>query len=281
MTDTDASSVLAVSVAYNSVEVLPTMASSLPDGVRLVVVDNGPEDGARDWATANGHLLVTPRENVGFGPACNLGAAAAGSDFILFINPDARLGDGALHALLGAASAHPAAVAFGPEIQRADGSVFRYRPSILLGRRAARKYPARPKKLCQVPSLNGACFLCRRDAFERVGGFDDNIFLYFEDDDLSLRLSEQEGPLLYVPAAKVFHASGGSTPEGPSLACFKGYHYSLSHAYILRKRGYRLPRLRAMASVVRRMVSARMIKSSSYRSYAIGRWKGILKALQI
>lgn len=278
MTDTDAGSVLAVSVAYNSFDVLPEMASSLPDKVRLAVVDNGPDDGIRAWTATNGHLLVAPAENVGFGPACNLGAAAADSDFILFINPDARLADGALDALLDAARTHPEAVAFGPEIQRADGTIFRYRPSTLLGRAVARQYPARPEYLCEVPTLNGACFLCRRKAFEQVGGFDTNIFLYFEDDDLSLRLAAQAGPLLYVPKAQVIHASGGSTPEGPQLSRFKGYHYSVSHAYILRKHGQHLPRLRALGSVLRRLVSVRMIKSSTYRNYAMGRLRGGLQA---
>lgn len=56
-----------------------------------------------------------------------------------------------------------------------------------------------------TPSLNGAGLLCRRQAFEAVGGFDENVFLFFEDDDVTIRLSAQAGPLYYVPSAKAYH----------------------------------------------------------------------------
>ena len=276
----DAPTVLAVTVAYSSAHVIGAMAASLPPGVRLAVVDNGPDDGARAWARAAGHLLVEPGRNLGFGTACNRGAAAADSDFLLFINPDARLAPGALAALLDAARAHPEASAFGPAVCRADGSVYRYRPSILLGRAAALKYRARPQRVTAVPSLNGACFLVRRAAFAAVGGFDEKIFLFFEDDDLSLRLSETQGPLLYVPTARVEHASGGSSVERPETARLKGFHYAWSYVYIQRKRGRRLAWPRAALRVLRRLISARMVKSPPYRNYALGQWKGLMASLR-
>ena len=60
--------------------------------------------------------------NLGFGTACNLGARNAPEELILFLNPDARLCDGALAALRDAARAYPDAVAFNPLIVKEDGS---------------------------------------------------------------------------------------------------------------------------------------------------------------
>ena len=95
----DTPDVTVITVAYSSMDVLPAMAASLPKGVPLVVVNNGPDDGVVAWARAQGHRLIEPGRNLGFGAACNLGTEAARSDFLFFLNPDARLTPGALPAL--------------------------------------------------------------------------------------------------------------------------------------------------------------------------------------
>ena len=79
-----------------------------------------------------------------------------------------------------------------------------------------------------------------------------------------------------MPAAKVEHASGGSSVEGPEIARFKGFHYARSYVYIQRKRGRRLAWPRAALRVFRRLISARMVKSPPYRNYALGQLKGLL-----
>ena len=53
--------------------------------------------------------------------------------------------------------------------------------------------------------MGGAAIFLKKENFKKVGGFDEEIFLYHEDDDLSLRLKNEVGSLMYCPQAKIFH----------------------------------------------------------------------------
>ncbi|MAC81344.1 MAG: glycosyl transferase [Rhodobacteraceae bacterium] len=268
-----------ITVAYSSMDVLPAMADSLPGDVPLIIVDNGPDDGVRDWARAAGHQVILPGRNLGFGVACNLGAEAAQTEFLFFLNPDARLESGAIDALLDAASRHPDSPAFGPAILKENGEIFRVNASRILARRDRVKPPARPDTEIELRHLNGAAILARAQAFHAVGGFDPAIFLYFEDDDLSLRLSDRFGPLIYVPDAHVVHASAGSTAPSPELARFKGYHYARSQMIVMSKHGRKVPYLQGFLSSLRRLASVRNLSRPEKWQEARGRWQGTLSIL--
>lgn len=272
-------SVTVVSVAYNSFGVLPEMAQSLPVSCPLVIVDNGPDDGLRAWAQAHGHRLIVSDENLGFGRACNLGAQGATSDFIFFLNPDARLSPEALPALLDAAARNPQSPAFGPAFQDDSAAPYKVRPSKILKRSLFAPRYLVPENETTVPSLNGAGMLVRRSAFEAIGGFDDNIFLFFEDDDISLTLSKQVGPLTYVPAAHVYHAIGGSSPETPALLEFKAYHYTRGYIYAMRKHGRHFGRLRVALSVLTRALSPKTFSNEGRRANLRGRLRGLRSML--
>lgn len=264
-----------ITVAYHSFAVLPAMAASLPPGVRLVVVDNGDDDGLRGWAAGRGgvRLIVAPG-NRGFGAACNLGAATAESGLLLFLNPDAQLLPGCLAALLAAAGRWPAAAAFGPLLIDAGGRaghkghtalapLDRFGPGVA------------PQAEAEVPVLSGAALLVRRAAFAAVGGFDPALFLYYEDDDLCLRLRAAAGPLVLVPGAQVRHSAGHSTARSPGLARLRGYHLMRSYMLAARKHGLPLPLLTGLIGSLRFALSRPGLFSATGRAHAAGRLAGL------
>ncbi|MEM8732197.1 MAG: glycosyltransferase family 2 protein, partial [Pseudomonadota bacterium] len=136
------------------------------------------------------------------------------------------------------------------------------------------KPPARPDHEIALRSLNGAAIFARAEAFHTVGGFDPKIFLYFEDDDLTLRLSDRFGPLTYVPSARVTHASAGSTAPSPELSRFKGYHYARSEIYVMSKHGRKYAYLKGLFSAARRLISIRNLSRADKWNDAQGRWRG-------
>ena len=75
---------------------------------------------------------------------------------------------------------------------------------------AHRVPPALLRPLLGPGWLTAACWLMRREAFEQVQGFDEAMFLYFEDVDLSLRLRHRGWKLRFVPEAAAFHIKGAS-----------------------------------------------------------------------
>lgn len=250
------SDVSVVSVSFNSAGILPEMISTLPKGVRLIVVDNGGDDhdALDDLSRKHGFDLVRSPVNLGFGTACNLGARHSESQFILFLNPDAKLRRGAIEALLACADQRPDAVGFGPIIRNADGTVLVRGICRILPKDALSPYRDAPvDRDVDLPILSGAALMVRRQAFEAVGGFDEHIFLYFEDDDLSLRLRANGASLVRVAAAEVLHGGGQSSADADRISILKNYEWSRARVYVTRKHAMPSPVFSALKEALRNL----------------------------
>ncbi len=270
--------VTVITVTYSSAGVMPGMIASLPAGTPLVIVNNGPDDGIVELARSAHATLIEPGRNLGFAGACNIGAADVKTEFLLFLNPDTRVDPTAIPALLTAARDFPQASAFGPVLLDEAGHISFKRRSFLNRADAAPRDPGLAP--LPVPSLSGAAMLIRRAAFEAVGGFDPAIFLYYEDDDLAFRLRRDQGPLILVPAAKVYHASGQSSPPSLTMSRFKGYHRARSRILVARKHGLPRPWVGAMKSAIWHLIRPKSWSSPERRAEAIGRVKGVWSALR-
>lgn len=225
-----------ISVCYNSQAVLPALLDSISGQVPTILVDNASTDVAGLASLASSHQakLIRNERNLGFGTACNQGAAAAETEFLFFVNPDACLTAGAIAALEAAMDKYPEASACNPRLVDGEGRPYFKHRSVLLARSAWLKR-GWPDGDCMVPVLSGAALLVRREAFNAVGGFDPAIFLYHEDDDLSLRLARECGPLMFIRAAEVRHLEGYSTVRSPQSAAFKAFHMGQSRVYAMQK----------------------------------------------
>ena len=268
-----------VTVTYNSSTILPAMLESLPDDVFAVVVDNGSTDvlTTADVVEAHGAQFVRNDENVGFGRACNQGARLVETELVLFLNPDTVVGDRALDLLARAANLYPKASAFNPAIEGTNGRPL-FRRSSTIDPRSWRLPKGWPNEDREVSVLSGAALLVRRHLFESVSGFDPEIFLYHEDDDLCLRLRESFGPLMFVRAARVIHQAGRSSGRDPATANLKGFHMGHSRVYASLKHGKPLAFERAILSAVGQICLFPRLFSARRRSKSMGYLSGILSA---
>ena len=230
-----------VTVSFNSSGVLPTMLQSIFTGdVATIIVDNGSDDINKisEMAENFNAKLICNKENVGFGRACNIGAAQVETEFILFLNPDVVVVDckNALDNFARAAKKYPHAAAFNPAIESSSGAeIFHRSTSISKTKwKLARGWPASDR---EVPVLNGAALLVRKMEFDKIGGFDPRIFLYFEDDDLSLRLRSECGPLMFIRDVKVIHDAGLSSVNDIALTRHRHWHFGHSFVYTSIKHG--------------------------------------------
>lgn len=267
-----------VTVSYNSSAIIGDMLQSVPPGVDVVIVDNASSDlvALRDLAHRYNANLVENIENLGFGAACNQGAAIGQSEFLLFLNPDAQLNADAISALLNAAQQHPDASVFIPQIlDRKGNAAFRRRSRLLP--RQEHWSGAPPDYDTEIPILNGAAFFVRRENFHAVDGFDELIFLYHEDDDLGLRLKQKCGPIWFVQKAIIRHAEGSSTVRSPAIAAFKAFHMAQSAIYTMRKHKRPFAFNKVLAHAVLQLLSPINLLSPRKRAKNIGFLKGCLK----
>jgi GT2 family glycosyltransferase len=205
-----------VIVAWNSrqelARTLPALIGELDDDDELIVVDNDSFDGSPEAAAelAPRARLVRMGRNAGFAAGANAGAAAAGGDLLVVLNPDAKplpgFGEAIrrpwLHGYGWTAWQALVADHGGAEIDSA-GNPVHFTGIVWAGRHGEPIAEAPGAR--EVPALSGACLAIPREAFEESGGFCEPYFLYHEDVELSLRLRSRGCALGIEPAAVVDH----------------------------------------------------------------------------
>jgi N-acetylglucosaminyl-diphospho-decaprenol L-rhamnosyltransferase len=231
--------VTAIVVAFDSAHALPDCLEALTrEGVSAIVVDNASCDGSAEAAEALGARVIRNARNEGYGRANNSGARAAESAFVLIVNPDIMLESGAVATLLAAAECYPDAGLLAPKIVEPDGRFF-FQPRSLLSPylpNCGGRLMLPEGDVC-APFLSGACFMIRRALFLRLGGFDENIFLFYEDDDLCRRIADAGHALVHVHAAVARHGRGRSSAPKSGRIFKSRWHQAWSRAYVARKYG--------------------------------------------
>ena len=224
-----------VVVAFNSAGILPACLASIPADVPVVLVDNASTDETSAVARAArpGLVVVRTPRNLGFGRGANAGFAAVETDFGLLLNADARLTPGVLEALVAAAEHYPTAGLLAPEIFGDDGAL-QFGHALPYTPKHKRSQPM-PAGDCCMDYVGGSAMFFRMVAFRAVGGFDDAIFLYGEDDDICMRLSAAGHALVHVAGHRVLHAGGKSTTPSPRLEWCKAWHQGWSRMHVQAK----------------------------------------------
>lgn len=228
------SSVTVVIVNWNSgrllADCLECLARQTLQPTRVLVMDNGSEDGSADCADRfSGVTVRRLGQNLGFAAANNRAFAEADTEFVALLNPDANAEPQWLERLLAAAHAHPDVAVFGSlqMMQGADekvdglGDAYHFTGMAWrkgFGRRLARVNLAPG----EIFAACGAAALYRRSAFIGAGGFDEDFFCYCEDIDLGFRLRLAGERCLFVPDAIVHHC--GAACSGGHRGEFAVYH---------------------------------------------------------
>lgn len=209
------------------VESLRQQCRDLALPLQLILVDHSENrrEAEQLAGLAPDQLLVA--KNRGYAAGVNLGLAHAQGDWFLVANPDVIMGPGALEAFVVAASRFPIC---GPRfqlgqlllppaeghflVQEALALVAHYLTLVrrkLFAHAVAQSLVCwRAKEAIPCPFLSGALLFFSRQAWERVGPWDEGFFLYYEETDWLLRAARKGLRAAYVPQAQVVHAWGKS-----------------------------------------------------------------------
>ncbi|CBE67347.1 putative Glycosyl transferase family 2 [Candidatus Methylomirabilis oxygeniifera] len=239
-----------------------------PGRLEMLVIDNAshPADAAILDRLPASVTVIKNSTNLGFAAANNQGIVRAQGRYLCFLNPDTRLREGSLQAMLQYLYEHPGVGMVGPMIWADDEGVLRLPPGdppsllFLLSRAMGGVSPRfslwrqrrwlrsavrfwRAEAPMDTTMLSGACLMASRHVIEHVGRFDSGFFLYYEDSDLCRRIRGQGYRLVVVPAAQVVHYYNQSAKTDPAGAwChamaselrFVRIHYGRTGALIYR-----------------------------------------------
>ncbi len=200
---------------------LTALAAHTEPAYEVIVVDNGSEDGTREFlrdCVRNMSIHEAPR-NLGFGIANDLAAMHARAEFICFLNSDAIVPEGWLTPLLASfadarvGAAVPVFVYPDGSLQEAGAVVEHDGLVVALGAHSDaddRQWQHRRF----VAYGSAACLVVRRRDFLAIGGYDPGFGLgYYEDVDLALALRERGLRTVLEPSVRVVHAQGASAPS--------------------------------------------------------------------
>ena len=217
----------------------------------IVVDNNSPEKDIHslvsEFPEARFLFLDT---NKGFGAGCNSGAAESGSEYLLFLNPDAELVDDSIKYMIDFLDKNDhAGVCAGLlvdenknvsysfnsfpdlswEFKQATGIRLMKTINALINNPNIAK-----NKPFEIDWAHGAFLMIRKNIYNKIGGFDEKIFLYYEDTDLQKRILLSGYKNFCIPSAKVMHHTQSSVKDEEVKVTYY-YNMNLSKLYYLNK----------------------------------------------
>jgi len=243
--NTNMINVSVIIVSYNTKDLtLKCIKSVLEEGrgleKELIVVDNGSSDGSVEkFKVLGGKInLIQNTENLGFAKANNQAIKISTGKYILLLNSDTVVINGAIKKLINFAEKNEDCGAVVPKLLNSDGSmqasVFRL-PTLgrtilqfWLGQKEILdKYMPEGKDPSEVESAVMAAFLITRKTLDKVGLLDERYFMFFEDHDYCRRIKNKNLKIYYLPSSNVIHYHGVS---GRHLANWENQWRRLIHS---------------------------------------------------
>ena len=235
---------------------LPSVVAAAPEGVEIIVADNGSTDAS---VAVLGEEFPTVRvlrmdRNYGFAGGYNRALEQVEADYYLLLNSDVETPEGWLQPLTECLDRNPDVAVVAPKlISSEERRMFEYAGAAggyidLLG------YPfCRGRILRTVEEdrgqyddardvfwVSGAAFCCRAEVFRALGGFDDDFFAHMEEIDLCWRMQLAGYRVRVVPESRVYHLGGGTLQTDSPSKVFYNHRNNLAMLYKCSSSGQRL-----------------------------------------
>lgn len=213
-------------VNYKSEKYLERCLSSLYRAVgdrislEVIVVNNYPEETLEQVKISfpEVKIIVNPK-NSGFGGGNNLGAQKALGEYLWLLNPDTEIIEGSPAQILSKLKSQPDLGAIGACLITEDRKIQEWSTGTEinlwnliknnLGFLSSRKiWESQNERECAW--VAGTSLFLSKKLFLEIGGFDENIFMYFEDVDLCRRIRQNGKKIVYYPTLKILHKCGAS-----------------------------------------------------------------------
>lgn len=226
-----------VYVYFNTPEELIQSVSSVLESskgisLEIIIVDNNsPKKIPKALESKRYIKIIKNKKNFGFGEGCNIGAKAARGEYLLFLNPDTLVHKGAIYEMLKTFNKKKVGIVGPMMVDRNDDIlptissfitfpgllvVYSFLNTIFKNNPVSKRfwlYKVNREKEQRVDVLSGACLMLKKSIFEKVGGFDERFFMYFEEHDLCLNVKNAGLHAVFNPKAKIIHFIGKSLSD--------------------------------------------------------------------
>jgi len=192
--------------------------------LELIVIDNNSDIKPKN-------VTIQNDKNIGFPAAVNQGLKRATGDFILILNPDARVPADLFVKSVQFMQDHLDAGVMGPKLVNLNGttqgSVFD-EPTLF---KPTQKYTPASKVSAAVDAISGACMFMPKMTLDKVGLFTQEIFMYYEDMDYCRRIRRLGLKVYFNPQITVIHEHGASAKQNVQASDWRSYLWKSSLWY--------------------------------------------------
>ena len=267
-------------VTYNSAHCIPLLSSSLSIIKNIIFVDNASEDSTIESIKASlPHAKIIPLEkNLGFGAANNQALKLVQTPYALLLNPDCETKENFFQNLINSANKFLDAAIIAPHLINRDGSTeINYRWPITYWKSKGDKADGP----CCVGFVCGAVMLIKLSEMQDIGFFDEEFFLYYEDDDLCQRVFKEKKQIILDPTLEVTHYSRGSVRGGNPLKheFVRGFHHAQSKLLFEKKyfgeRRYQQLKIKTLILAILNLIPRILIPYPRYVARLVGRIIGL------
>lgn len=202
---------------------LSSLLKNIPPQSEVIVVDNKSFDNTLEKLNEFKKItLIKNNENLGFAKACNIGALNARGEYLFFLNPDIEVVGDSISCLLSFISKDSSIGVLAPKLVLKNGDIqnsVRKLPTLsgaikeyIFGVKSAySEYVPESLDPIEIEAAYGAAVLIRKELFNKIKGFDERYFMYYEDLDLCRRIRNLGFKIKYYPKAVFKHEVGGSS----------------------------------------------------------------------
>jgi len=226
-------------ITWNSEKFIEKCLKSIFDAkgsidLEVIVIDNASQDTTTKIIEKfkPGVRLICNQANLGYAKANNQGIEVSKGDYVLLLNPDVELKENCLKLMLDFMENHKDIDTLGPQLLNPDGSIqpscrefpdfsillwefsglsFLFPKNRIFGRWRMEYFDFQSPR--EVDQPMGSCLLLRRKVIQKIGAFDEQFPIFFNDVDLCYRIKNSGGKLYFLPEAKASHYKGGSTQQ--------------------------------------------------------------------
>tara|TARA_B100000575_G_C23095286_1_gene631694 strand:- start:154 stop:1035 length:882 start_codon:yes stop_codon:yes gene_type:complete len=199
-------------VCFNSYKLIQKNLSELSK-FKTIIVDNSKSDEIRSLVEGVENIkYIKTKKNLGYGKANNLGVSESKTPFILILNPDILVQSDSIEILYKAYFNYENIGILAPALydnsnnRRSNGSLSYINRQKINKKNILNNQKAEGNTCYQFAV--GCAFLIKKDFFDKIGGFDKDLFMYFEDNDLCDKTIEKDKSIIEIPESKMIHLQG-------------------------------------------------------------------------
>jgi len=221
---------------FNSIDetinCLESLSKITYNNYKIVVVDNASSDNSiKKLETIHYIKLIKNIRNSGYAIGNNLGIRYAlehGADFICVLNNDVETEKSFLEPLISYLASHIDVGAVGPcifdfkhkNIVQAFGAKINFYRGLALGRYKGKNIKEIHESITNVDYLGGACFVCKREVFDKLGLIPENYFLFYEETEFCVKMKKIGYKITCIKESKVYHKGSATISKFGGLSYY-------------------------------------------------------------